>query len=45
MSILPITDAFTRYRADERHSSPYPAQPYRAALTPVVDLRVTHPRM
>ncbi len=37
MSILPITDAFTRYLADERHFSPYTARCYGADLRQFVE--------
>ena len=37
MSILPITEAFTRYLADERHFSPYTARCYGADLRQFVE--------
>ena len=37
MSILPITEAFTRYLGDERHFSPYTARCYGADLRQFVD--------
>jgi integrase/recombinase XerC len=37
MSILPITDAFTKYLGDERHFSPYTARCYGADLRQFVE--------
>ena len=37
MSILPITEAFTKYLGDERHFSPYTARCYGADLRQFVD--------
>jgi integrase/recombinase XerC len=37
MSMLPITDAFTRYLSDERHFSPYTARCYGADLRQFVE--------
>ena len=37
MSTLPITDAFTKYLADERHFSPYTARCYGADLRQFVE--------
>lgn len=42
MSILPITEAFTKYLADERHFSPYTARCYGADLRQFVEFLSKH---
>ncbi|MBL8999887.1 MAG: tyrosine recombinase XerC [Phycisphaerae bacterium] len=45
MSMLPITDAFTRYLSDERHFSPYTARCYGADLRQFVEFLIKEHRV
>ena len=45
MSVLPMTEAFTKYLSDERHFSPYTARCYGADLRQFVEFLAQHHRI